>query len=89
MRERSTRTRVAVVFGGRSGEHDVSCHSAESVLANLDRDRYEVVPVRISRDGIWLVGQDSDELLSAPGESTGAATSVDSSVKSPPLCPRG
>jgi alanine racemase len=57
------RTRVAVVFGGRSGEHDVSRHSAESVLANLDRDRYEVVPVRIARDGVWVVGEDGDELL--------------------------
>jgi D-alanine-D-alanine ligase len=53
-----------VVFGGRSGEHDVSVHSAESVLANLDREHYEIIPVRISRDGIWRVGADGDELLS-------------------------
>jgi D-alanine-D-alanine ligase len=53
-----------VVFGGRSGEHDVSVHSAQSVLANLDRERYEIVPVRISQDGIWRVGEDGDELLS-------------------------
>jgi alanine racemase len=65
--ERSDRTRVAVVFGGRSGEHDVSSHSAESVLANLDRDRYEVVPVRIARDGVWTVGEDGDELLTGHG----------------------
>jgi D-alanine-D-alanine ligase len=58
------RTRVAVVFGGRSGEHDVSVHSAESVLANLNRDRYEVIPVRIAPTGIWRVGADGDELLS-------------------------
>ncbi|HEX4723783.1 MAG TPA: D-alanine--D-alanine ligase A, partial [Pseudonocardiaceae bacterium] len=57
------RTRVAVVFGGRSGEHPVSVHSAESVLANLDRDRYEVVGVKITPDGIWRTGENGDELL--------------------------
>lgn len=63
MPEQQSRTRVAVVFGGRSGEHDVSVHSAQSVLANLDRERYDIVPVRISRDGVWRVGEDGDELL--------------------------
>ena len=47
------RLRIAVLFGGRSGEHDVSCHSAASILANLDRRRYEILPVRIGRDGVW------------------------------------
>jgi len=47
------RIRVAVLFGGRSGEHDVSCGSAASILAGLDRRRYEVLPVRIGRDGVW------------------------------------
>jgi D-alanine-D-alanine ligase len=45
--------RLAVLFGGRSGEHEVSCRSAASILAGLDRERYEVVPVRIGRDGVW------------------------------------
>jgi D-alanine-D-alanine ligase len=45
--------RLAVLFGGRSGEHDVSCRSAASILTNLDRGRYEIVPVRIGRDGVW------------------------------------
>ncbi|KAA2261453.1 D-alanine--D-alanine ligase [Solihabitans fulvus] len=52
------RTTVAVLFGGRSSEHEVSCHSADSVLAALDRERYEVVPVRITREGRWRVGTD-------------------------------
>jgi D-alanine-D-alanine ligase len=47
-----------VIFGGRSTEHDVSCRSAVSVLRFLDRARYEVVPIRISREGEWLVGVD-------------------------------
>ncbi|WP_075742574.1 MULTISPECIES: D-alanine--D-alanine ligase family protein [Actinoalloteichus] len=50
------RTRVAVVFGGRSSEHAISCSSAASVLAHLDPQRYEVVPVGISQEGRWVVG---------------------------------
>ncbi|MCN0179510.1 D-alanine--D-alanine ligase family protein [Salinispora arenicola] len=57
------RTRVAVVFGGRSPEHGISCVSAGSVLAALDPDEYEVVPVGISRAGQWvLTGGDSSQL---------------------------
>ena len=51
----SRRTRVAVVFGGRSAEHAISCVSAGSVLAALDPERYEVVPVGITRDGGWVL----------------------------------
>ena len=47
--------RVAVVFGGRSAEHAVSCASAGLVLGAIDRDRYEVVPVGIARDGRWVL----------------------------------
>ena len=46
--------RVAVVFGGRSSEHAISCASAAHVLPALDPDRYEIVPVGIARDGRWL-----------------------------------
>ncbi|MGH3670038.1 MAG: D-alanine--D-alanine ligase A, partial [Pseudonocardiaceae bacterium] len=48
--------RVAVVFGGRSSEHAISCVSAGSVLAHLDRTRFEVIPVGISREGAWVLG---------------------------------
>jgi len=47
------RIRLAVLFGGRSGEHEVSCESAASILVSLDRERYDVLPVRIGRDGVW------------------------------------
>ncbi|GAB3276202.1 D-alanine--D-alanine ligase family protein [Parasphingorhabdus pacifica] len=50
------KTRVAVVFGGRSTEHGISCVSAGSVLAHLDRERFEVLPVGITRDGGWVLG---------------------------------
>jgi D-alanine-D-alanine ligase len=49
---------VGVLFGGRSGEHEVSLASARSVMDNIDRTRYEVVPVGITKQGGWLVGGD-------------------------------
>jgi D-alanine-D-alanine ligase len=54
--------RLAVLFGGRSGEHDVSCKSAASILTNLDRRRYDIVPVRIGRDGVWASAPSVPEL---------------------------
>jgi D-alanine-D-alanine ligase len=48
------RQRVAVIFGGRSGEHEVSVVSARSVMNALDRERWEVVPIAITRGGAWL-----------------------------------
>jgi D-alanine-D-alanine ligase len=53
--------RVAVLFGGRSGEHDVSLMSARSVLAALDAERYEVIQVGITLDGNWLTGDNTLE----------------------------
>jgi D-alanine-D-alanine ligase len=50
------RLRVAVVFGGRSSEHAISCVSAGSVLTHLDRTRFEVIPVGISAEGAWVLG---------------------------------
>ncbi|MEU4716734.1 D-alanine--D-alanine ligase family protein [Micromonospora purpureochromogenes] len=49
------KTRVAIVFGGRSPEHGISCVSAGSVLGALDPDEYEVVPVGITRQGQWVL----------------------------------
>ncbi len=49
------RLRIGVIYGGRSGEHEVSLASAAAVFANLDRGRYDPVPIRISRDGRWSV----------------------------------
>ncbi|MPZ85849.1 MAG: D-alanine--D-alanine ligase [Actinophytocola sp.] len=50
------RVRVAVVFGGQSTEHAVSCVSAASVIANLDPERFEVLPVGITEQGSWVLG---------------------------------
>ena len=57
--------RVGVVFGGRSGEHEVSLASAASVISALERGGHSVVPVGIARDGRWVVGGDPLRALAA------------------------
>jgi D-alanine-D-alanine ligase len=66
--------RVGVVFGSRSSEHNVSIHSAESVLENLDRSKYEVIPLAITRDGTWLPGVEPIELLKISEKQQAEAT---------------
>lgn len=53
------KTRVAILYGGRSAEHDVSRLSAANVLKAIDRTRYDIVPIAISRNGRWLLQQSS------------------------------
>ena len=50
------RLRVAVIFGGRSVEHEVSLVSARAIMQALDPERYEVVPIGITRQGRWVIG---------------------------------
>jgi len=59
----ASRLRLAVLFGGRSGEHEVSLVSAKSVLAVLDAARYAVYEVGITHDGVWLTGERVRERL--------------------------
>src|SRR5579863_4908249 len=59
------RLRVGVLFGGRSGEHEVSLASAASVIRGLDPDKYEAVPIGISKEGHWLTPAASDAKLNA------------------------
>lgn len=56
--------RVGVLFGGRSGEHDVSLASAASLFAAIDRSRYVPVPIGITREGHWRLADGADRLLS-------------------------
>jgi D-alanine-D-alanine ligase len=55
--------RVGVLFGGRSGEHEVSLASAASVIRGLDPDKYEAVPIGITKDGHWLIGEGAVKML--------------------------
>lgn len=72
------KVRVAVIFGGRSGEHEVSIRSAEAVIRAIDRKKFDVLPLAITKEGKWLPPQESVGLLPAsvnrsinPPESTG------------------
>ena len=56
--------RVGILFGGRSGEHEVSLLSAASVLNAIDKEKYEVVPIGITKDGRWLTAEHAENLLS-------------------------
>ncbi len=55
--------RVGILFGGRSGEHEVSLLSAASVLNAIDKDKYDVVPIGITKDGRWLTAEHAEDLL--------------------------
>jgi D-alanine-D-alanine ligase len=55
--------RVGVLFGGRSGEHEVSLLSAASVLKAIDKKKYEVVPIGITKDGRWVTAAHAERLL--------------------------
>jgi D-alanine-D-alanine ligase len=57
------RLKVGILFGGRSGEHEVSLASAASVIRGLDPDKYEAVPIGISKEGHWLIGAGASKLL--------------------------
>src|ERR1700724_4900585 len=57
------RLRIGVLFGGRSGEHEVSLASAASVIRGLDPDKYEPVPIGITKEGHWLVGAGAQKML--------------------------
>jgi len=59
------RLRIGVIYGGRSGEHEVSVASAASVCAHLDRARYDVVPIRIEKDGRWALAARMPTAMSA------------------------
>jgi D-alanine-D-alanine ligase len=73
---RQRRTRVLVLFGGQSAEHDVSRVTAVSVAAALDPAKYEVVPVGITTDGRWLLASDAQRMLEGSRSALPAAFDV-------------
>src|SRR5579863_3802467 len=55
--------RVGILFGGRSGEHEVSLLSAASVFNAIDKNKFEVVPIGITKEGHWVTAADAERLL--------------------------
>jgi D-alanine-D-alanine ligase len=66
--------RVGILFGGRSGEHEVSLLSAASVLNAIDKTKYEVVPIGITKDGHWLTAEHAERLLKGDAGKTAHIT---------------
>ncbi|HWZ52008.1 MAG TPA: D-alanine--D-alanine ligase family protein [Granulicella sp.] len=65
--------RIGVLFGGRSGEHEISLLSAASILKAIDRKRFEVVPLGITKQGQWVGAEQADRLLTGGAEERGRA----------------
>ncbi|MCV0429879.1 MAG: D-alanine--D-alanine ligase [Roseibium sp.] len=66
--DRENRLRIMILFGGRSDEHEVSILSATNVLAALNQAKFEAVPVYVSRDGTWKLGEYAEGTLSSPSD---------------------
>ncbi len=66
--------RIGILFGGRSGEHEVSLLSAASVLKAIDKKKYDVVPIGITKDGQWVMAADAQRLLDGDAQKPLAAT---------------
>jgi D-alanine-D-alanine ligase len=62
-KENIIKKQIAVIFGGQSGEHEVSIKSASQVIEALDRNKYDVIPIAITKSGYWLIGKESEEYL--------------------------
>ncbi len=63
--------RVGVIYGGKSGEHEVSVRSAASIFRYLDPDKYEAVPIRIEKSGRWALGGNPPQAMSAAADAEG------------------
>jgi D-alanine-D-alanine ligase len=76
--------RVAIIFGGRSGEHEVSLVSAKGIMAAIDKDKYEVLPIGITKEGRWIAAGDPMRALQSgmtEGDSQPAALLGDPSQR--------
>jgi D-alanine-D-alanine ligase len=73
--------RVGVLFGGRSGEHEVSLLSAASILKAIDRKKYEVVPIGIGKSGQWLGGEQAQALLAGSPDGLALEASADAGAE--------
>jgi D-alanine-D-alanine ligase len=67
-----TKLRVGILFGGRSGEHEVSLLSAASIVNAINKDKFDVVPIGITKDGRWVTAEHAERLLNATAAGGGA-----------------
>jgi D-alanine-D-alanine ligase len=72
----SQKLRVAVLFGGRSGEHEISLLSARSILSAMKADKYEVIQIGITHEGAWFVGENILDVFAGNGSLNGFASSA-------------
>ena len=83
MNKTKAKLRIGVLFGGKSGEHEVSLLSAASILKAIDRRKYDVIPIGITKQGHWLGGEPAQQLLTglthAPGLELQAGAQTDPS----------
>src|SRR5580698_2170268 len=76
IREMAKKLRVGILFGGRSGEHEVSLLSAASILQAIDRDKFDVTPIGITKEGRWLAQADARGMLEGNGPGAGEPHSL-------------
>jgi D-alanine-D-alanine ligase len=76
--------RVGIIYGGRSGEHEVSLASAAAVFQNLDPARYEAVPIRIDKDGRWSLPAEPPKVMKAADVIKGALAAGQANAAHPP-----
>lgn len=80
-----SKIRLALLYGGRSGEHDVSIASAASVMQAIDGDKYDVMPVYLTPEGRWLPGVEPGRLTAGAGPETASAALLSSDPQQPGL----
>ncbi len=77
--------RVGVIYGGRSGEHEVSLASAAAVFQNLDPARYEAIAIRIEKDGRWTLPPEPPKVMKAADVIKGALPAPDNAPEAHPI----
>ena len=86
-KDTSPKIRLALLYGGRSGEHDVSIASATSVMQAIDRDKYDVLPVYLTPEGRWLPGVEPARLTSGARPAAASVALFSSDPQQPGLLP--
>ncbi|OWK22500.1 hypothetical protein AJ88_10455 [Mesorhizobium amorphae CCBAU 01583] len=91
MADSSMKLRIAVLFGGRSAEHEVSLLSATNVMRALEPAKYDAIPIFVTRDGQWLLSSFEDGELATPSHGTEVCLvpgGMDGCWRSPPVARR-